>query len=273
VIQPPPGAFVDAAWVLENLDGDGVRVVEVDVSAANYNAGHLPGAVLWNAYSDLRDQSYLPVPPPVFADLLSRSGISPATTVVFYGYGSYLGYWLLKAFGHGSVRMLEEGRDGWVDEGREWSTEVPPAAKTGYALQDANREMLADRADVERAIGDAGSVVLDVRSRSEYTGERFWPSGATADTGRAGHVPSAVHLPIDATRDETGSFRPTEDLRKLFSEAGVTPGKRVIVYCTIGNRAAAAWYALTELLEYPDVAVYQGSYVEWGKRPGATVEL
>ena len=114
--------------------------------------------------------------------------------------------------------------------------------------------------------------VLDVRSRAEYIGERFWPSGATEDTGRSGHVPGAVHVPIDSLRREDGTLKDPDALRAVFEAAGVDDTKTVIAYCTIGNRASQAWFALKYVLGYPDVRVYYGSWVEWGKAPDSPIE-
>ncbi len=111
-----------------------------------------------------------------------------------------------------------------------------------------------------------------MRSDLEYAGERFWPSGATADTGRAGHVPGAVSLPIDFLRTEDQRIRPPDELRRVLESAGVTADKGVIVYCTIGNRASEAWFALSYLLDYPDVRVYYGSWCEWGNASDTPVD-
>jgi thiosulfate/3-mercaptopyruvate sulfurtransferase len=90
-----PDARVDAAWIASHIDDPSVRFVELDVSAAAYNAGHIPGAVLWNAYTHLRHSDYRPVSAAELQDLLRKSGVTPDTTVVFYGYGAHLGFWLL----------------------------------------------------------------------------------------------------------------------------------------------------------------------------------
>jgi thiosulfate/3-mercaptopyruvate sulfurtransferase len=264
--------LVDAEWVADHIDDADVRLVEVDVSPATYSQGHIPGAVLWNAYGDLRDAQYRPIPKEQFERVLARSGISPDTTTVFYGYGAFLGFWLMKAYGHRDARVLNGSRDEWGKQGREWSTAVPAPPESTYPMPAEDTGLLASRKEVESTIDDPTTLVLDVRAGSEYDGERFWPSGATADVGRAGHIPGAVNVPIDLVRDEAGAIRGTDELRRVYADAGISPDRRVIAYCTIGNRASLAWFILKYLLEYPNVAVYQGSYVEWGKLPDAPIE-
>ena len=267
-----PEETVDAAWIQSHGSDESVRLVELDVSPAAYDAGHIPGAVFWNAYSDLRDQEYKPIEREALEELLSRSGVTPDTTVVFYGYGAALGFWLMKTHGHGSVRMLVGDRGQWEDGGGEWTIAVPNIAATRYSLTDADPRTLSNQAAVEAAVDDPRQVLLDVRSPLEFEGERFWPSGATEDTGRAGHVPGAVNVPIERLREEDDSFRPTEEMRTALQRAAVAPDQHVIVYCTIGNRASQAWFAMRYLLGYPNVSVYYGSWVEWGKSPGTAIE-
>jgi thiosulfate/3-mercaptopyruvate sulfurtransferase len=264
--------IVDAAWVAAHLTDPDVRLVELDVSRAAYDAGHVPGAVLWNAYTDLRDPGYRPLGRAELERLLSRSGIAPDSTVVFYGYGAALGLWLMKAHGHSDVRMLSGSREQWTQAGGEWSTDVPEPIESAYALQEAKADTLASRAAAQAAIGAPGQVLLDVRSGAEYSGERFWPSGATADAGRAGHIPGAISVPIDLLCNDDDTLKPALELRRGLDGAGVTKEMQVIVYCTIGNRASRAWFALREVLGYPDVSVYYGSWVEWGKEDGTPVE-
>jgi thiosulfate/3-mercaptopyruvate sulfurtransferase len=255
---------VEPDWIAARLDDPSVRVVEVDVGPAAYDSGHIPGAVLWNAYGDLRHTDYTLVDDDALADLLERSGISNRTTVVFYGYAAHLGYWLMTSRGHDDVRLLDGPRERWTGH---WAAEAPAHPRATYSLSPAGR-LEATREDVLR--GDA--VIVDVRSQLEYEGERFWPSGAPESVGRAGRIPGSVHVPIEAFRTPDGSYRSLSEMQDAVTAAGVTPAAPAVVYCTIGNRAAQAWFAFTHLLGHRDVSVYYGSWAEWGMRADTAVE-
>ncbi len=112
-LRRPEGAEVRSLLGNLHLDDPLVRLIEVDVSRAAYDAGHIPGAVLWNAYVDLRSPDYAPIDQSGLASLLSAAGVTPETTVVFYGYGQYLGLWLLKRQGHDRVLVMDGGRERW----------------------------------------------------------------------------------------------------------------------------------------------------------------
>ena len=139
------GSTVDVDWIAAHLGEPGVRLVEIDVSRAAYDEGHIPGAVLWNAYADLRDPNYKPVGLAELARLLARSGITPETSVVTYGYSAPLGFWLLRAHGHEDVRMLMGSRDQWTQMGHEWSTDTPTVADSAHPPVVANDDLLASR--------------------------------------------------------------------------------------------------------------------------------
>ncbi len=263
---------VDVDWIAAHLGEPGVRLVEIDVSRVAYDEGHIPGAVLWNAYTDLRDPSYKPVGFAELERLLSRSGITPETCVVTYGYSAPLGFWLLRAHGHEDVRMLMGPRDQWAQVGHEWSTDAPAVAESAHPPVVASDDVIASREAVRSAIDDPAQLVVDVRAEREYNGELFWPSGATEDAGRTGHVPGAVSVPIGLLRAEDGTLTGADELQSVFEHAGVTKDKALITYCTIGNRASEAWFALKYLLGYPDVRVYYGSWVEWGKATDTPIE-
>jgi len=266
------GALVDPQWLQDHLDDPAVRVVEVDVSPAAYNGGHVDGAVLWNIYSDLKDAKYQLMGAAALQELVERSGISPDSTVVFYGYAPALGLWLMTLYGHRDVRILNCSRDTWRSAGRRWSSDAGSPALGRFHLGDQDTSIRADAEAVREAISRPDVTLLDVRTAAEYQGERFWPSGGMEPGGRAGHVPSAVHRPIDGLHDEDGSFRSTAELRQIFSSVELDGSAELITYCTIGGRAAAAWFVLTRLLGRDHVRVYDGSWAEWGRMTETSVE-
>lgn len=263
--------LVDPGWLQAHLSDPRVRVVEVDVSPAAYHDWHIDGAVLWNIYADLKDADYRLVGPAALERLVARSGIEPGSTVVCYGYGPALGLWLLKLYGHRDVRILDCSRDTWRAAGYSWSTAVSEPRAGGFHLGAEDARLRADRATVHAAIGQPGTTLVDVRSAAEYQGERFWPSGGMEPGGRAGHVPSAVHQPLDGLYRDDGSFRSAAELRQVFAPALLDGGEELITYCTIGGRASTAWFVLTHLLGRDRVRVYDGSWAEWGRLPGTPV--
>ena len=270
--QLAPGALVDAGWLDAHLRDPAVRVVEVDVSRRAHDEWHIDGAVLWDVYRDLKDSEYRLIDAAAAERLLARSGIGPGCTVVFYGYAPALGFWLMKLYGHRDLRILDCSREAWRDEGHPVSSQRSEPGPTGYALPGPDPRLRAGHAAVRDAIGRPGSTLLDVRTREEYRGERFWPSGGQEPGGRAGHVPSAVHQPIDGLYDDRGAFRDAAALRGILSAVDLDSGDELITYCTIGGRACTAWFVLSYLLGRDRVRVYDGSWAEWGRMPGVPVQ-
>ena len=263
--------LVDQRWLAAHLDDPQVRVVEVDVSPAAYNDWHIDGAVLWNIYSDLKDAGYHTRSTAELQRLIERSGIGPDCTVVCYGYGPAIGFWLMRLYGHRDVRILDCSRDAWQAGGHPRSSVASEPGAGTFCLGGEDTRIRADLTAVRHAIRKPGSTLVDVRSAAEYQGECFWPSGGMDPDGRAGHVPSAVHQPVDDLCNQDGSFRTAAELRRVFSAVDLDGDGELITYCTIGARAAKAWFVLTQLLGRDRVRVYDGSWAEWGRTPGVPV--
>ena len=264
--------FAEPAWLVEHLGDPGVRVVEVDVSRAAYDQGHIPGAVLWNAYTDLHHADYSPVERSEFEDLLRRSGLASSDTIVFYGYGPYLGFWLMKAYGHERALVLDGTRQGWREADLPWTMALPEPMPSTYTFTAAEATQLMSLDTLQGTLRSDNPLILDMRSEAEFAGERFWPSGATAGAGRPGHIPGATHLHIDQLHTSNGAFKSVAALRQLFLDHGVIPERSVVTYCTIGARASEAALVLRYILGYPDVRVYDGSWAEWGTRAETSIE-
>jgi thiosulfate/3-mercaptopyruvate sulfurtransferase len=258
----------------------GRRILEVDEDTEAYGRGHLRGALAVHWRHDLQDPVRRDfIGPEAFAALMDRLGIDNDTEVVLYGgnsnwFAAYA-YWYLTFYGHQAVRLLDGGRKTWELEGRPLTTEVPPVTPTrGYRVDGQAEEIRALRGQVEQALGRPGAGLVDVRSPAEYSGEIMAPPHLPQEGAqRRGHIPGAANIPWSKAVDpETGAFLPTEQLRSLYEGQGLTPDLEVVAYCRIGERSAHTWFVLHELLGYPSVRNYDGSWTEWGSLVGAPIE-
>jgi thiosulfate/3-mercaptopyruvate sulfurtransferase len=264
--------LVEPQWLQEHLHDPGLRVVEVDVSRVAYDEGHIEGAVLWNIYRDLKDANYQLVAKEAIQALVAHSGIDADTTVVFYGYAPAMGFWLMKLYRHADVRILDCSRGTWHGAGRPWTRDVDMSRTTGYFLPDQDERIRATQLTVQAGIDEPTCAIVDVRTDSEFRGDRFWPSGGLEPGGRAGHIPSATRVSMEGLCEQDGSFRSAAYLRQLFASIDLSNDGQVITYCTIGGRACTAWFAFTYLMGRQHVRVYDGSWAEWGRMAGTPVE-
>ncbi|MFD3913373.1 sulfurtransferase [Streptomyces sp. NPDC058603] len=244
---PRPPVLLDARWQLGGPPG-----------RAQYEAGHLPGAV----YIDL-DQELAGPPgaagrhplPEVaaFGAAMRRAGVSQDTPVVVYDGGqswaAARAWWLLRWAGHPDVRVLDGGLAGWAGP---VTTEIPTPAEGDFTPAPGALPLLD--ADAAAALAREG-LLLDARAAERYRGD-VEPIDRVG-----GHIPGALSAPTSENVAENGGFRPAQDLVARFAKMGVTGDSKVGVYCGSGVSAAHEVLAL-EIAGIP-AALYAGSWSEW----------
>ena len=260
----------DLARLLD--DATSPRPLLLDLRAPEaYTAGHIPGAIhldLWGV--SLIDTE--PAPLNAFMwmieHVLAVHGVGAATPVIVYdeqsGVRAARAFWFLEYFGHPSVRLLDGGFHAWIAEALPVSRDAAPPPKSEWTGTRDDR-ILATWKDVRAAIGRGDRVIVDTRSDAEY-------HGTLVRATRGGAVPGAVHIEWTRNLTPSGEFKPANELKKMYQDAGVTPDREVITYCQGGYRAAQSYVAL-RLLGYPRVRMYIGSWKEWADRTELPIEL
>jgi thiosulfate/3-mercaptopyruvate sulfurtransferase len=275
-----PGALVSTQWVAEHLDDPSIRILESNEDVLLYDTGHVPGALKLDWHADLNDpleRDYLE--PEQFARLVRRLGITPDTTIVFYGdknnWWATYALWVFRLFGHDKVRVMDGGRKKWEDEGRPMTTDVESYPATEYPVPTRDDSRIrAFREDVMKHLDEKGRLV-DVRSPDEFKGLKLhMPEYPQEGAMRGGHIPTANSVPwARAVNPDTGEFKSAQELRAIYEgEIGLNRNDDVIAYCRIGERSSHTWFVLTYLLGYGKVRNYDGSWTEWGNLVRAPIE-
>ncbi|WBL37096.1 sulfurtransferase [Tepidiforma flava] len=275
-----PEVLVSTDWVAQHLDDPAIRIIESNEDPLLYPSGHIPGAVQVDWAADLNDplrRDYLDRAG--FEKLASRIGITPDTTVVFYGdknnWWACYAFWVFQLFGHKNARIMDGGRLKWEKEGRPLVREVPTYPPTRYeAPERDDSKIRIFRDEVLKKLG-TGVKLVDVRSPQEYSGERtHMPEYPQEGVLRGGHIPGARNVPwARAANPEDGTFKSAAELKAIYEqEQGLSPDDEVIAYCRIGERSSHTWFVLTYLLGYPNVRNYDGSWTEWGNSVGVPIE-
>jgi thiosulfate/3-mercaptopyruvate sulfurtransferase len=268
--------LVDVDWAEQNIGKPGIVFVEVDEDVSAYDKGHIEGAVRLDWKSELQDQLIRDfVSKEQFEKLLSAKGISNDDTVVLYGgnnnwFAAYA-YWYFKLYGHDKVKLLDGGRKKWELDSRTLTDDVAQRPATTYKAKEQNLAIRAFRDEVVQAIGQKN--LIDVRSPDEFSGKLLAPAHLPQEQSqRAGHVTSAVNIPWSKAANDDGTFKSDDELRQLYTEAGVDFSKETIAYCRIGERSSHTWFALQELLGQTGVKNYDGSWTEYGSLVGVPIE-
>lgn len=272
--------LTDTETVAKNLSNNSIKIVEVDYDPENaYRQGHIQGASLIWWKRDVNDPITRDIVNKAqFEELMSRNGITSDSEVILYGdfnnwFAAFV-FWIFKYYGHEKVKIMNGGRKKWELEKRTYTKDEPQFQKTKYISQPPNEGVRAYLFDVRRAVDRKDTVLVDVRSPKEFSGEITAPPEYPMEHAqRGGHIPGASNIPwASAVNDADGTFKAVDELRKIYESKGVTPDRDVICYCRIGERSSHTWFVLKYLLGYPQVRNYDGSWTEWGNMIGNPIE-
>ena len=289
-------SLVDTTWLAGHLDGDdeigreNVDVVVIEVSSetagdADYFTEHIPGSHFanWKALCWHDTDREFPTPD-VMAQRLGALGVGAEAMIVLVGdpiqYATYA-YWVLAMTGFAeNTVLLDGGRAAWLAGGHPTTADIiepqpaagqpAPASPAAHARVDCR----VGRDDVRNGLESPDRVLLDMRSPEEFTGERVSPTFMEVDHGaqRTGRIPGARHLYYMQLLTDEGTFKPIDQMAAEFEEVGAVHEREIVTYCRLSHRATLGWFVMTELLGYPTVKVYDGSWTEWGSIVGFPIE-
>ena len=268
-----------AETLAAHLEDETVAVVEVDEDTSAFGIGHIPGAVSLDWAQELRAKPRRDfVSGEELAELFASKGISSDQTVVLYGgnnnwFAAYA-YWLCKLRGIDNVTLLDGGRKKWELEDRPLTTQEGDVSRGTFESGTDRPQLRASRDELIEIAMKGDGLMVDVRSPGEFSGEVMAPEHLPQEQPYvAGHIPGAVNIPWSQAANEDGTFKSIDELRDLYAAKGITADGTVIAYCRIGERSSHTWFVLSELLGFPRVKNYDGSWTEYGSLVGVPVEI
>ena len=273
--------LVSTEWVDAHKSGAGIKLIDVNEDILLYHTGHIEGALKLDWQGDLWDPVMREfISADELSTLLGKLGISEGDTIVLYGdksnWWAAYAYWFLTYNGVKNLKLMNGGRQKWVAEGRSFVTTATDVTPTTYPALRRDESLRAYRdevkAHIETVKSGAGAMV-DVRGPDEFSGKvTHMPAYPQEGVLRGGHIPGARSIPWAKAANEDGTFKSADELSALYGGEGVTPDKDVIAYCRIAERSSHSWFVLRELLGYPRVRNYDGSWTEWGNGVGLPIE-
>lgn len=266
------GVLVDVHWLKAHKNDSNLVVVDVQNKPGSYEKGHIPGAVRVLRHVDLEDPTRYPTnaypQKQQFLDLMARLGIDNNTTIVAYDdkpsvFASRM-LFVMELYGHdvNKLKLLDGGITQWKAAGQTISTTPSKTPNNGrYTTNGPNLNMVVSWSDVFRDVvqkQNSDVLLLDARPLAEFNGSKI-------RTIRGGHIPQAINVEgVKAANNKDHTFKNLSQIRSAFTKAGVTPDKIIYTYCHSADRAAHAYVVLKNMLGYPNVKVYEGSWNEWG---------
>lgn len=258
-----PEQLVDTDWVAAHAADAGIRIV--DMRQSGYADGHVPEAVYLSPVA-IRDAkappTFLPTPA-AFAAMMTTLGIGDATRVIVYDerggiYAARL-WFILKYFGHDNVALMNGGWIKWTAEKRPANAGVPAPPPLPFTAR-PHPEMIATAADVVAAINKPGVSIVDARTVGEIEGRDL------RGIKRAGFIESSIPVYWEDLLDaQAKTFKPADQIRRIYEDRGIVPSQQVIAYCQVGMRASVDLFAL-HLIGYTNLRNYYGAWEEWGNR-------
>jgi len=271
--------LVSTDWVAAHGSDANVRLLESNEDVLLYDTGHIPGALKIDWQEDLNDalvRDY--IGKDAFEGLMRKLGVTNDTTVVFYGdksnWWATYAFWVFQLFGHTNAKVVDGGRQKWIDEGRELTREKPSVTPGNYVAQERNDAPVRALRSDTLAHQAAGKPLVDVRSPAEFRGELLHMANYPQEGAlRGGHIRGAKNVPWARAANEDGTFKSAADLRAIYeTEQGLKPSDDIVAYCRIGERSSHSWFVLKYLLGYKNVRNYDGSWTEWGNAVGLPIE-